>query len=304
MIHNKISVSRWSLPMTCVYGAVMCLAFGAIQEGWWLQALGLLLAAYLMMVLNNSYSLIRVYSRLVSCSFLALSTAASFLLPSADGMIQQLLFIVSLLLLFQTYQNQRGMGYVFYAFMTISVISIGFVQILYFVPLLWALLAFRLQAPSLRNFLASVLGLLLPYWFWFAYALWYQETTVLGSHLASLGRFEPLFGGLTEPHLLSTIILFGTIGAVSSVNFIRTSFNDSIKTRMLHYMLMSISLGSLVLLLLQPQHADQLLRMMIICSSPAIAHYFTFSKSRLTAIFFILSMMAILGLTIYNSWML
>ncbi len=302
MIHNKIAVSKWSLPVMCVYGAVMCLAFGAIQEGWWLQALGLLLGAYLMMVLNNSYSLIRVYSRLVSCSFLALSTAASFLLPSAGGMIQQLLFIVSLLLLFQTYQNQRGMGYVFYAFMTISMMSIGFVQILYFVPLLWAMLAFRLQAPSVRNFLASVLGLLLPYWFWLAYALWHQETAILGNHLASLGRFEPLFGGLAEPHLLSTIIFIGTIGAVSSVNFIRKSFNDSIKTRMLHYTLMSISLGALVLLLLQPQHADPLVRMMIICSSAAIAHLFTFSKSRPTAIVFILSILAVLGLTVYNSW--
>ena len=103
-IQNQIAVSRQTLPTTMVYSAVVWLLAGVIQEGWWMIQFPLfLISAFLMMQLNNVNMLIRIYSRMISVSFVILSCAAAFLFPSATGGFVQFCFIVSILSLFNTY---------------------------------------------------------------------------------------------------------------------------------------------------------------------------------------------------------
>ena len=68
-------------------------------------------------------------------------------------------------------------------------------------------------------------------------------------------------------------------------------------------MLISLNFYTLGFLLLQPQHYYYLIRLLIISTSPLIAHYITLTSTRLTNISFILILILSILLTTYNLWM-
>ena len=98
---------------------------------------------------------------------------------------------------------------------------------------------------------------------------------------------------------LGFVVILGIIG---SIHFLRNSFFDKIRTRMIYYMLMSMLFLAVVFIVLQPQHARVLLRIITISSSILIAHYIALTKTRLTNISFILIVILTLILTVYNLW--
>ena len=66
-IKNRIAGSRFAFPVMAVYGIVVWLLAGAAGEMWWAQFAMYAVSTLLMVMLNNSNSLIRIYSRMVSC---------------------------------------------------------------------------------------------------------------------------------------------------------------------------------------------------------------------------------------------
>ena len=136
LLQNKITGSRLTLPVTLCYAIGIWLLGGLIQEQWWIQFGCFMLTAYLMVQLNNTNALIRIYSRMVSVSFLLLSCMACFLFPSLSGNFTQLCIVASYLILFQSYHDKSGAGLTYYGFLCIGLASLTFVHILYFVPFL------------------------------------------------------------------------------------------------------------------------------------------------------------------------
>jgi hypothetical protein len=302
MFQERAATSRKTLPITIVYGLVMSVLFGVIDKGLWLQFACVAIATYVMVIINNYYSLIRVYSRLVSCAFLVLTIMSARLnnLPEAD--IAQVLFAIHLFLLFKTYQEKESMGTVCASFLMIGAISTMFIQILFLVPFLWIILGTRMQVGSAKNYMASVIGLIIPYWFWGAYGLWTHNYTYIIDHVASIANIYPISTDILEPHLLITLTFISILGICGALRFIRYSYYDSIKTRMLFYSMITLFILILVFIILQPQHSSFLLKILLITVSPLIAHYFTFTKSWLTNYFFISSLIITILLTIYNTW--
>ena len=86
-IQNRIAESRWT--QAWVVSAAMLVWIVAGLHSLTVVAPGvcLLLATYLMMELNNANALIRIYSRMVSCSFIVLATMAVFMFPSIRSSI-------------------------------------------------------------------------------------------------------------------------------------------------------------------------------------------------------------------------
>ena len=70
---NRIAESRWALPICAAYTLLICIISGLFVEGIWVQLALTAVATLLMVELNNRNSLIRIYSRMVSCSFLVLT---------------------------------------------------------------------------------------------------------------------------------------------------------------------------------------------------------------------------------------
>ena len=300
---NRIAESRWALPICAAYTLLICLISGLFSEGIWAQLALTAIATLLMVELNNRNSLIRIYSRMVSCSFLVMTMMTPHKIESIDGCIVSMCFVAFYLALCNAYQDKKATGYVLWAFAAIGVASIVWIQILLFIPVLWVLTATNILAMSLRTFVASILGVIMPYWFLSAYYIYIGDIMPIVDHIATIANFEPLFiymnCSINDFLPLCFIILLAIIG---SIHFLRTSYKDKIRTRMIYEMFITMSVATIVLIILQPQHANIATHLLIISTAPLIGHFLALTSTKITNIASLAIMATALVITALNLW--
>ena len=86
-VQNIIAESRYTLPIAAFYSICIWLIAGLVSQMWWIQFGCFVVSAVMMMLLNKENMLIRIYSRLVSSTYLVLSCAAVFLFASRSSAI-------------------------------------------------------------------------------------------------------------------------------------------------------------------------------------------------------------------------
>lgn len=299
----RIAQSRWALSFTAAYAVLVCAAVAVVTQRFWLQIPLLAISTLMMVELNNANSLIRIYSRMVSCSFLVMITMATFLIPSVSAAVVELTLIVFYLYFLRAYQSPAATGWVFSAFFALGAASIPFVQVLFFVPVLWVLLATNVLAFSARTFFASLLGIIGPYWFVGAYCVLTGNPEYLADHFLELAQFgEPFdYTALDTPRLLTLgFVLF--LAILGSAHFLIYSYLDKIRIRMIYEIFITIDVCCIVFILLQPQHFDKLMAMIIVTTAPLIGHYLALSHSRISNICFFLIIAMALAITAFNLW--
>lgn len=301
---NRVAESRIALPVTGVYAFAVCALGGLFTEQLWVQFVLLAVSSFLMMELNNVNALIRIYSRMVSCSFLVLAVMSQYLVVDVRCGIVQACFIAFYLFLFSAYQDNRAMGRVFYAFLMLGIASTMFVQILFFVPLVWVLLCTNLMVRSFRAFVSSLFGLLVPYWFMVAYYLYIDDVNSLLDHFLQIAQFGPVLGWMDMPvsHIL-TAAYVAILAVVGMIHFRLNNYKDKIRTRMLFEIFSVLALAAIVFMILQPQHIDYLLALLIVSTSPMIGHYIALTNTFITNISFYVMLVVALIITCVNLWM-
>ena len=298
--------SRKALPVAILYSVAVWLLAGLVQHQWWLQFGCFALSTFLIMELNRLNMLIRIYSRMVSVSFIVLSVAAVFLFPSFRGAFTLMCFIASLLPFYNCYQDKETPGWTFYAFLCLGMGSLADIHLLYFVPVFWLMMATIVYSLCWRTFIASVIGLLTPYWFWVPWMLWQGEGGMmpLVEQVSGLGDVRMPFDfsvlSFQQLLMLAVVILLGVTGGI---HFVRKSYLDKIRTRQLYYSFFIIALSALLFLALQPQHYDLLMRILIVAVSPLIGHFLALTNTRFTNIAFFVIAGAVFILTVLNLWM-
>ena len=258
------------MPVIVVYAMAVWFVCGIGSNNWWWQLICYGIATYLMVELNNTNALIRIFSRMVSCAFLALTCCACFLFPALPEAVMLVCLVASALLLFQTYQDKTAAGFTYYAFLFYSIASIAYVHVLFFLPIIWLLMITNIMSMSWRTWAASIIGLLTPYWFGSIWLIYQHEYTLIADHFSALMVFE-------EPFNLYGITMF-------------------------YGFFMWMDLAAFVFLWLQPQHFNAMLLIMILNTSPLIAHFIALTSTRLTNIVFLLLSAATIVLTFYNIW--
>ena len=303
LLQNKIAESKLTLPVTALYALTIWLLCGVAAGRWWLQLGCFAISTYLMMELNNVHVLIRIYSRMVSSAFLVLSCAACFLFPSWRVAVLTICFVAFLLIWFLTYQEKQAPGTTYYAFLFLGLATFAFPQVIFFLPVLWLLMATNLLSLSWRNWAASLLALLTPYWFWGCWLLYQQDFTPLVSHLASIADFQQVFDidGIPHPQLLTLLFLM-LLTVIGSIHFLHKSYNDKIRIRMFYAIFIWIDLLAMAFILLQPQHFDLLLPIVIVTTAPLVGHYLALTSTRFTNITFFTILLLAGGLTLYHLW--
>lgn len=301
---NRVAESRIALPVTGVYAFAVCALGGLFTEQLWVQFVLLAVSSFLMMELNNVNALIRIYSRMVSCSFLVLAVMSQYLVVDVRCGIVQACFIAFYLFLFSAYQDNRAMGRVFYAFLMLGIASTMFVQILFFVPVVWVLLCTNLMVRSFRAFVSSLFGLLVPYWFMVAYYIYIDDVDSLLDHFLQIAQFGPVLGWMDMPvsHIL-TAAYVAILAVVGMIHFRLNNYKDKIRTRMLFEIFSVLALAAIVFMILQPQHIDYLLALLIVSTSPMIGHYIALTNTFITNISFYVMLVVALIITCVNLWM-
>ena len=299
--------SRFALPATSIYGLLVWLAasINGIDQ-LWIGFVCFMATIYLMVELNNSNSLLSVYSRMVSSTFIVLSCTAVYTFTSTEGAIVQLCFAACYLVLYRSYQDRKGMPWIFYSFMILSLASIAFVQILYYVPAIWLIMAFNLRSMNIRTFSASILGLITPYWIYGGYCAIGNHLDDVYSHIVELGNFAPvdtnMFTHIGE-HQIITFAFISLLAITAIIHYKRRSYMDKIRVRMIFDSFITIAILTLIFMILQPQHADILTKILIINLAPILAHYLTMTHTRITNISMIVMMVMAVLITAYNLWL-
>ena len=296
---NKITESRKTLPVAGAIAAAIWLLCGLIQQHLWLPFVCFAVATFLMVELNNANSLIRIYSRMISCAFMALTCSSVYLFPSVKGGMIAVCAVLFYVLFLHSFQDRNATGRVFYAFFCVGLASVLFVQSLFYVPLLWVLLATNMVALSWRTFFASIFGLILPYWFFAGYYAYIGDFSDFVAHFAAIAEF----GRIADIFCVNTyqIITFAFVllcALIGTVHFLRNSNKDKIRTRMIFEMFITVDIATVVFIILQPQHFDILIRIAIVNTSPLIGHFISLTNTKLTNITCIVLMIIALSIPI------
>lgn len=293
-----------TMPAVTFYAMAIWLLCGGLTHHWWWQLLCISITTYLMVELNNINALIRIFSRMVSSTFLTLLCSACFVFPALPETVMLTCMTAFILLLFLTYQDKEAAGLTYYAFLFLGVGSIAYIHVLFFLPLIWLLMMTHTMSLSWRTWMASLLGLLTPYWFYIPWIIYQRDYSAITNHFMALTVFEEPFNlyGITDSQkaTLGLVILLAIIG---TTHYIRKSYLDKIRIRMFYGFFIFMDLAALLFLLLQPQHFNAMLLLMIVNTSPLVAHFVALSSTRLTNITFMVLCAASLLLTAYNIWM-
>lgn len=302
-IQNKIAESRWALPICTAYTLSVCLISGLFAEGIWLQLVLTGIATLVMVHLNNDNALIRIYSRMVSCSFLVLMMVTPHKIESTTGCIVTFCFVAFYFAICHTYQDKQATGWVFVAFTAIGAASAIWPQILFFVPLLWVVMATNILSLSFKTFVASVIGTVFPYWFLAAFYLYHGDITPIIAHLRQLSVFsKPFSFEICQTEDLVALCFITLLTITGSIHFIRTSYKDKIRTRMIYEMFIVLSVGTLIFILIQPQHLDMAMRMLIVSAAPLTGHFIALTQTKITNIATLAIILAALAITTFNLW--
>lgn len=300
-LQNRVAESRFAFPIASLYALAIWMFAGAVADRLYVQLALFALSTLMMVYINNSNALIRIYSRMVSCSFIVMTCAVAFVFSSVECAVVQAGFVMFYLSLFRCYQDKRSPGIAYYSFLCLGIVSLFFVHILYFVPFFWVLMGSNLMSMNIKMLLASLLGLITPYWFAVGYCFYIGQPEWMLEHFVQLGEFQSVSCIETvDIHRIVTFAVFLLMAIIGMVHFMRNSYLDKIRTRMIFEMFITVDLLVIVFMVLQPQHYDMLLPLMIVNTSCLYAHFISLTKTRLTNITFIVIGLALLSLTVYN----
>ncbi len=242
--------------------------------------------AFFFAELNNGFQLLRVRSRMVSTTFLALTAAAPALFVADWSLLPAVCFILSLLPLLSAYQLPRPAPYVFHVGLLIGIGALAYPPLLLLLVVWTFSLAAFLRALDRRSFFALLLGASLPAYGLAAVGVWRGDIgTIFLPYVATFRFAAPSFAHVTWAQWLLGGFT-ALLGLVAVIHFYRTSYNDKIRTRMFFNVFALTEIVLLAALALQPQRADVLLRVLVANSAPLIGHYLTLARGqRFTAWF-------------------
>ena len=304
-VQNRVAESRLTLPVTVLIGISLWLLCGIIQHEWWIQFVCYTLSTYIMMEFNRINALIRIYSRMVSTAFILLTGVTCYLFPSIEAGIIMLCLTATMLTLYKTFQDKEAIGWTFYTFLLLGLVTLLKVHAFWLVPFYWLVMAICLGSLGWRTFIGSLFGLVLPY-FYLAAIVFYRYK---GDFKPFTDHFQPLldfqfpydYTQIPLQHILTfAFLLMLTLTGI--IHFLRTSYNDRLRIRQVFYSFMIFDLAMFVFMALQPQHFELFVQMAVIMTSPLIAHFIALTHTRITNIAFFVIVITTLALIGFHVW--
>ncbi len=123
------------------------------------------------------------------------------------------------------------------------------------------------------------------------------------AHFTSLADFgKPFDITVLSLNSIINIAFVAVLNIIGTLHFVLNKLNDKIKTRTLYNIFIIMSLATVVFIAVQPQHADLLTSLLIVNTSPLIAHFIALTRGRWTNLATIVIMIATLSLTFFNLW--
>lgn len=266
------------------------------QTGYWGLGLGLALAAvvvYLLAELNNSNVLLRISSRMLSSTLIFILMLLPAMHTVQPGLLVMAVCAVSFFPLFATYQLPHP-KYVFLTYLLLSLASLAFPKLLLMLPVYWVLQGY-LRSMTFRCLMASLIGVVLPYW---AFAGIAYLTDSIGEFVSIFSVFIDFswyeYSQLTTPQIsrFAFVLLLFVVGVI---DFYRNNFLDKTRTRILYNTVIIHAAFLLLFLCLQPQYFSVLFALFTFDTAIIYGHFFALTYTKFSHILNIVIFVLALG---------
>lgn len=315
-LRHRLTTGTMTLPVTATLAALTWLLPPSLSGEaatdvrlWWAGLLLTAVITYGWVECNNRNTLLRVRSRMVGSTYLLLTIACPALHQASWSSLPALTLLPAYFALFATYGRPQAVGSSFHVFLMVGIASLCYMPLLLLsLPFLFSL-AVQMRSLTGRTFGAALLGLLLPYWMVLGYALFTDRLAEYADHLLSSWQYAPPVLSDAPEWAIGTCLAVSFLGLLSACHYVRTAYNDKIRTRMFFYAIISVEVILIAGCALAPRHYQILLPMLLVNSSPLLAHHFTLARGRGAGIWFYLSMLLLAGLTaanyfgLWSSWL-
>ncbi len=298
---RKIATHRFTLFVALALGVVLWLTDRRMDGQALLGMLPAALAIYLTSELNNTFALLRISSRMIGSVLALLLPMAVTLHPLQPAHAVLVFAVIVLFPLFASYQRPFITLFSFLTFLLLGCAALFVPQFLLLTPVFWVA-QLLLRSFSLRGWVASLLGVLLPGWFAFTYYYLTDQTEVFVERCNQVVTLAPSsYEALTLHHWLVAGFAF-LLFLVGMIDVNLNSGKDKTRVRN-SYMVVTLFGGAgFIGLTIQPQMFNELLPLCLVPTAIVGGHFIALSYGRiqnwLTFLFFV----AALAISIYNDF--
>lgn len=293
-LQNKVAESRLTLPVSVALFIVVRL-FQGVGVSFTAAAAALLClcTAAVMLETNVALQILRVRSRLSESLWLLLAAAMPFLYGLDAPAVCAFCLAAGMGLLLCCYQNRNAVLLVFHSFLFLGAGSLLSPVMIPLALLFYFCLAFLMRAFSWKGLWAGIVGLLTPYWCWVAWEACVGDVMRVADHVLALWLWVLDWDGLSllpAVRLLPVWCLLVFFGLTGIIHYMRKRYDDKIRTRMMLYVYVCVTVFLHVAFLLLPGQRMELLAMMAVSTSPLMAHYWAMTRGRVGWIVLIVSL--------------
>lgn len=302
-IQKKVTTSSFLLPVAAACCTLLWALAHPFQDlSHWIGLAFCIGCTVLMAELNNTHVMIRIRTRMVSTSFMVLWTCCGFLHPFQYAHLGVLGLLICYHAMMNVYQQKQSAGITFFIYLCLGCISL-IIQPICILGVVFFFFLGYFRALTFKSFLAGILGFLLPSWLGFSMCFLTDRTDLALNHATDFNAWIPLqYHTLNSHHLLSFILLLILV-LPSIFHFLHNNYQDKIKVRMFFYVALWMELFLTLCIFIFPHLFQEFFLLLLMNSSPLIAHFFTLSSNRFSGWFFLAALVLVLLVTIMNLWM-
>ena len=304
-----ITAGRWTLPVAILISAICQVATDFLLpeskelSSWMTRILSLLLCGatgYFLIVLNNTFALIRMRASVQTAIYFLLVTVCPTLHQLHAGNVAAAALLASFFFLFRSYQQMQPSGMLFHTFVCLGVGSLLFPPLLYLIPLYW-IGSYMFQSLTPRSFFASIVGLLLPYWFLLSYVAWQQQWSLFSALATKCLPFGDTLQVL-QPWERGTLSYLALLFVVSAAHCLLASLDDKLRARAYLQFLILLNLMLFVGVCFFPAYCTCWIALLLIGVSILAGHLFVLTHSKISNLFFLCALIGLALLFVYNIW--
>ena len=232
----------------------------------------MIMPAFVIQRINDVEMLIRERTRLPLMLFVLFVSTNAGLMPVKEVSVVLICLVFMIYELFNSYQLPESTGRFFNAGLLIGISCMFIPQVLWYVPLLW-LGMYQFRSLSYKSFFASLIGVLIVYWFVLAWCVWYNDFSMFGSLFSSLASFDIFSNSLLFQYHRIGFVLIVILQITASFFIKMDAFNNSVRVRQMLSFLLNMSAWTLILLLLYSKNTDSFMEILYLPLSVVIAYF-------------------------------
>lgn len=262
-----------------------------------------MLTTYIITETANTFTLLRIRSRMIASVWLAVIAIIPVLHDFSAGWVGAATMAGSYYTMFLSYQERDPVVDIFHTFVLLGCTILSVPELCILIPIYYWYMLVMLRCMSWRGLWAGVIGLLFPFSLvagWCIVTDDYRFLLEQAEFLSNIHLFNSADYTCTVTVESLTCAFLGLLSFVGVIHFLRTYYNDKIRTRMFLYIYVTQTAVCWLVAAALPCRFEILLPLIVLNASTPIAHYFALTGSRLSNAFFCFTLLASVALLLHT----